>query len=90
MRAPGRTTINFGRRMGRWASSVEDKLWWLENYGDMFHSKEEMVKAMKVAGVLSKTTYWRDFKLERYLELINERKTSSPRHPLRGRPRTKG
>lgn len=73
MRALGRTTIVVHRKVGDWTSSVAEKVAWLSAHAKQFKTEQEIVSAMKKAGLIAKSTYWRDVRLSRYFELVNGR-----------------
>lgn len=65
-----RTNISRRRSTGRWTSSVTEKLNWLRDNVDKYPTRRHLVFAMKEAKLLSKLTYWKDCRVEVYLDIL--------------------
>lgn len=73
----GRGKLTMDRKRGRWASTVRERVEFLRArpelhrgwQGDLDPRRRDVVEAMRDAGLISKTTYWKDVHVSDLLRL---------------------
>lgn len=86
-----RGQLTLRRKQGRWASSVSERVTWLLEHpeqwkdwaGERDPRRRALVEALRTAGLIAKTTYWKDVRVVALILLAtrtNERITKNVQH----------
>lgn len=74
-----RGNLSIERKRGRWASTVRERVDWLRARPELYRGwqgerdprQRQIVEALRAAGLISKTTYWKDVHVDALVRLSN-------------------
>jgi hypothetical protein len=68
-----RGNLSLDRKRGRWKSTVRQRVAWLLAHRDLWKKdKRTIVEAMREAGLVARTTYWKDVHVEALFRLAGD------------------